>query len=123
MEKIILLLCFFIGLNQGWSQSSDLNQLLPKLSLEKNDSARFYLAFSGLTISETNPVQDMKNAEIILVHGQKTNDNVCKILGLGCLGYDYRAFGNTTKSLEYNLKAKKIAEKQRPRPGGRQPPL
>ena len=52
----------------------------------------------------------MKNAEIILVHGQKTNDKVCQVLGLACLGYDYRAFGNTARSLEYNLKSKVVAE-------------
>src|SRR4029079_13769787 len=30
-----------------------------------------------------------------------------------CLGYDYRAFGNTAKSLEYNLKAIAVADKSK----------
>jgi tetratricopeptide (TPR) repeat protein len=110
MKKIIFLLCFCAGLSNAYSQTPNLDTLLQKLSVEKNDSSRFYLAFSGLTISETNPVLDMQNAEIILVHGQKNNDKICQVLGLGCLGYDYRAFGNTAKSLEYNLKAKVVAE-------------
>jgi len=38
-----------------------MEEILPKLAQEKNDSARFYLGFSGLTISETNPVLDMHN--------------------------------------------------------------
>jgi tetratricopeptide (TPR) repeat protein len=110
MRKIFLLLYVCANLNNGYSQSPNLDELLQKITLEKNDSVRFYLAASALTISETNPVLDMKNAEVILVHGLKINDKVCQVLGLGCLGYDYRAFGNTARSLEYNLKAKIAAE-------------
>ena len=110
MKKVIYLFCFCLILLGYKAQTQNLNELLRQISLEKNDSARFYLAFSGLTVSETNPVLDMKNAEIILVHGQKTNDKVCQVLGLACLGYDYRAFGNTARSLEYNIKAKVVAE-------------
>lgn len=107
---MFLLLCFCAFLHSVSAQSPDINALLQKITLEKSDSVRFYLAASALTISETNPVLDMKNAEVILVHGQKIKDKVCQVLGLGCLGYDYRAFGNTARSLEYNLKAKLVAE-------------
>jgi len=110
MKKILYLVCLCLSLNNIYAQKPDLSKLLQKISLEKNDSIRFYLAFSGLTVSETNPVLDMENAEIILVHGQKTNDRICQVLGLACLGYDYRAFGNTARSLRYNLKAKVAAE-------------
>jgi len=110
MKKLFSLLCFCIGWHTAQAQMPDLDTLLQQIGLEKNDSARFYLAFSGLTVSEINPVLDMHNAEIILVHGQKNNDKVCEVLGLACLGYDYRAFGNTAKSLEYNLKSKVVAE-------------
>jgi len=50
------------------AQKPDLYGLLRKISAEKNDNIRFYLAFSGLTVSETKPVPDMENAEIILLH-------------------------------------------------------
>ena len=92
------------------AQTPNMKQLLAKISATKNDSLRFYLAFSALTVSETDPVEDMDNAEIIVLQGQKTKDPVCLVMGYGCLGYDYRAFGNTAKSLEYDLKANKIAE-------------
>ena len=39
----------------------NIDSLLPKIAAEKNDSARYYLAMSALTISETNPVEDMHN--------------------------------------------------------------
>ncbi len=76
-----------------------MEDLLPKIAAEKNDSARFYLAFSGLTTSETNPVDDMHNADVLLTYGQKSGDKVGQTLGLLCLGYDYRVFGNTAKAL------------------------
>lgn len=110
MKKIISLLCLIAGLCNSYSQTPKLDTLFKKLSAEKNDSARFYLAFSALTESETNPVDDMGMAEIMLVYGKKNNDKVCQVLGLACLGYDYRAFGSTAKSLEYTLKANAVAE-------------
>ena len=89
----------------------NLDSLLPKIKAEKNDSARYYLAMRALTISETNPVEDMHNSEIILLHGQKNNDLVCQVLGYCCLCYDYIAFGNKVKSLEFGIKANQTAEK------------
>lgn len=114
MKKLsakILLIIFFSALSYtSFAQLPNLDSLLKVISKEKSDSAKFYLAFSGLTESETNPVDDMANAEVFLVYGQKNNDKVCEVMGLACLGYDYRAFGNTAKSVEYNLKAKQVAE-------------
>jgi len=122
VKNILFLLaaCFFTS--KAFAQSAridfsqpppNLDTLFPKIAAEKNDSARYYLAMSALTISETNPVQDMINSEKILVYGQKNNDPVCQLLGLACLGYDYREFGNHVKSLEYNIQANKVAEKSK----------
>src|ERR1044071_7985528 len=122
MKKILLFAICLICAKLNFSQSAridyfqtppDLDTLFPKILAEKNDSARYYLAMSALTISETNPVQDMLNSEKILVFGQKHNDPVCQLLGLACLGYDYREFGNQVKSLEYNLRANKVAEESK----------
>lgn len=95
----------------GTLHAQRMEDLLPKIAVEKNDRTRFYLAFSGLTTSETNPVLDMHNADVLLVHGQKTGDKVSQVLGLLCLGYDYREFGSTVKALDYNLKGMAVAEK------------
>ena len=92
------------------THAQTMEEILPKLDQEKSDSARFYLAFSGLTISETNPVLDMHNADVLLVHGQRTGDKVSQVLGLLCLGYDYREFGSTAKALGYNIKGVAMAE-------------
>jgi len=91
-------------------EAQRMEDILPTLTAEKSDSARFYLAFSGLTTSDTNPVLDMHNADVLLVHGQMTGDKVSQVLGLLCLGYDYRVFGSTAKALEYNIKGVAVAE-------------
>jgi tetratricopeptide (TPR) repeat protein len=94
-------------------KAPNIDSLLPKIAAEKNDSARYYLAMSALTISETNPVEDMHNSEAILLYGQKNNDLVCQLLGYACLCYDYIAFGNQVKSLEYGILANQVAEKSK----------
>jgi tetratricopeptide (TPR) repeat protein len=121
MKKVIIVCLYFLiswtnsfgqGAKIDFSQKPpNLDSLLPKIAAEKNDSARYYLALSALTISETNPVEDMHNSEIILLHGQKNNDLVCQLLGYACLCYDYIAFGNKVKSLEFGIKANQVAEK------------
>lgn len=123
MKRLIILTLFIAALvldSTAQSAKVDFSQkppnidsLLPKILAEKNDSARYYLAMSALTISETNPVEDMHNSEIILRHGQKYNDLVCQVLGYCCLCYDYIAFGNKIKSLEYGIKANQTAEKSK----------
>ena len=111
MKRFSILFLFPFALSFScFSQSINLDSLLKIIATEKNDSIRFYLAFSGLTESETNPVDDMGKADTIYVFGQKHNDKICQVMGLACLGYDYRAFGNTAKSLEYNLKSVVVAE-------------
>ena len=123
MNRICLfLLLLVLSVNNLQAQSAkvdfsqkppNIDSLLPKIKAEKNDSARYYLAMSALTISETNPVEDMHNSEVILLHGQKNNDLVCQLLGYACLCYDYIAFGNQVKSLEYGIKANQVAEQSK----------
>jgi len=107
---LICFVSFFSMMLSGVGSAQTIEELLPKIAAEKNDSARFYLAFSMLTVSETNPVLDMHNADVLLVHGQMTGDKVAQTLGLLCLGYDYRVFGSTAKALEYNIKGVAVAE-------------
>ena len=120
MYKLFISSLLLLVVNFSFAQSAkvdfsqkppNIDSLLPKIAAEKNDSARYYLAMSALTISETNPVEDMHNSEIILLHGQKNNDLVCQLLGYSCLCYDYIAFGNKVKSLEFGIKANQVAEK------------
>ncbi len=110
MRNITSFFLYVLLLHAVPVHAQTMEEILPQLDKEKSDSARFYLGFSGLTISETNPVLDMRNADVLLVHGQMTGDKVSQTLGLLCLGYDYREFGSTAKALEYNIKGVAVAE-------------
>ena len=118
LSIFMLILSIHFGIAQSakfdFSQKPpNIDSLLIKIAAEKNDSARYYLAMSGLTISETNPVEDMHNSEAIFLYGQKNNDLVCQLLGYACLCYDYIAFGNKLKSLQYGILANQVAEKSK----------
>lgn len=121
MKTAISILSFLLlTINMVYSQGPNvdfskkppsLDSLFPKIAAEKNDSARYYLTMTALTISETNPVEDMHNSEKILLYGQKNNDLICQGLGYSCLCYDYIAFGDKVKSLKYGILANQVAEK------------
>ncbi|MFM2392024.1 MAG: hypothetical protein RLZZ546_1, partial [Bacteroidota bacterium] len=67
MHKVIRILCLVvISFNMAFAQGPNvdfskkppsLDSLFPKIAAEKNDSARYYLTMTALTISETNPVE------------------------------------------------------------------
>ena len=66
MNTFIRILCLvIISINMAFSQGPNvdfskkppsLDSLFPKIAAEKNDSARYYLTMTALTISETNPM-------------------------------------------------------------------
>ena len=94
-----------------FAQAANIDEMLPKIAAEKNDSARAVMIWNCLGTSETDPVYDMHLAEKLLVQAQDNNDRLAEIFALSCLGYDYRAFGDNTKSIRYNLQAFALAEK------------
>ena len=59
--------------------------------------------------SEIDPMLDMQNCRKILLYAQKNNDKISEAMALSQIGYDYRALGNNSKSLVYNLKATALA--------------
>lgn len=108
--KRIVFLCFLQFSVAAFAQDQSLDSLLERISSERNENKRIDLinAFLGST-SEIDPVLDMQNAQKILIKAQQMNDQIAEVMALTEIGYDYRAFGNTQKSLEINLKATRIA--------------
>jgi tetratricopeptide (TPR) repeat protein len=85
--------------------------MLQKIAAEKDDNTRIDLIndlFSGTL--DSDPVLDMQNAQKLLLQSQKNKDKIAEIMALTSMGYDYRSFGNTSKSLEYDLKANALAQ-------------
>ncbi len=112
MKKIILLIYFIVSLQTTFSQSNNIDTTLQTIIAEKDDYKRIdmMIHFFGMT-SEIDPVLDMQNAQKLLSLAKKNKDKITEAFALSEIGYDYRAFGNTAKSLEYNLKADLLAKK------------
>jgi hypothetical protein len=110
MKIILLLISFLLYLQTALSQVPDTAKMFPKIASEQNDSIRARLIWYCLGTSETDPVLDMQIAEKLLVQARKTKDKIGEVFALACLGYDYRAFGDNTKSWKYNLRAISVAE-------------
>ena len=111
MKIIIILFSYLFSINAAFSQSGNIDTMLKKIALEKNDNSRIDLIndlFSSTT--ESNPVLDMQNAQKLLFQSQRNKDKIAESMALSEIGYNYRSFGNNPKSLEYNLKAKAIAQ-------------
>jgi len=52
----------------------------------------------------------MQNAQKLLLLSQKNKDRIAEAMALTEIGYSYRSFGNTPKSVKYNLKALALAQ-------------
>ena len=106
----MFLLGFLLCVQVAFSQNADVDALFKKIATEKNENNRIdiIIYFLGNT-SEVDPVLDMQNCQTILLQSQKNKDKITEAMALSNIAYDYRAFGNTAKSLEYNLKATALA--------------
>ena len=111
MRKLIILFSFLVTVNPVFSQSESIDSMLQKISAEKDDNTRIDLIVESFSNTvESNPVLDMQNAQKLLLHSQKNKDKIAEAMALSNIGYDYRSFGNTPKSVEYNLKATALAQ-------------
>ena len=104
-------MCVLLSINVSFPQSENIDTMLKKITSEKDDNTRIDLinTLSSSTL-DSDPVLDMQNAQKLLLLSQKNKDRIAEAMALTEIGYNYRSFGNTPKSLEYNLKAKAIAE-------------
>jgi len=112
MKKVIILFSLLLSINAAFSQGENFDTMLKKIAEEKDDNTRIDLInhFFSST-ADSDPVLDMQNAQNLLLQSQKSKDKITEAMALTEIGYDYRSFGNTSKSLEYNLKATELARK------------
>jgi hypothetical protein len=111
MKKILILFSFILCIQHVFSQREQVDSLLQRITSEKYDNARIELCNTYFsTTAESNPGMDMQNARKLLQLAEENSDKIGEAMALARIGYDYRSFGSTTKSLEYNLKAAATAE-------------
>jgi tetratricopeptide (TPR) repeat protein len=108
MKKIITLFCLVVSVLNAFAQ--DIDSLLSKIAIEKNDNLRVEMLFSFFSKpAETDPVLALKNVQKLLIYSQEKKDRISEAYAIASIGYNYRGLGNTEKSLEYGLKADAIA--------------
>ena len=111
MKKTIILMSILLSINVSFSQSENIDSKLKNIVIEKDDNTRIDLINDFfMNTYDSNPVLDMQNAQKLLLQSQKNKDRIAEAMALIEIGYDYRSFGNTQISLEYNLKAKALAQ-------------
>src|SRR5262245_32191214 len=110
MKRTIIFFFFFTAMLTSFSQGA-IDAMLPKIAAEKDDNKRIDIINNFFSnTAESDPLLDLKNGQKLLLYEQQHGDKIGEALALGFIGYDYRAFGNNSKSLEYDLKAEKIAD-------------
>jgi hypothetical protein len=70
MKKILTLLCFIASMQTAFAQ--DIDSLLAKIAVEKNDNIRVEMLFNFFSKpAETDPVLALKNVQKLLIYSQE----------------------------------------------------
>lgn len=112
MKRKICLICFYIIVQNPFAQIDSVDATLRNMMSEKNDTLRIgnlYRYFGS--IQEKDALENLEMAQHLLLLAEEKKDDYVKAYALCQLGYQSMTVGNNTKSLEYNLKALKIAER------------
>jgi len=111
MKKIIILFGFLLSIITAFSQSENIDIMLQKIAVEKDDNIRIDLIRDfTLGTLDSYPILNMQNNKKLLLQSKKNKDKIAEAMALTFIGYDYRLFGNTSKSFEYSLKASALAQ-------------
>lgn len=110
-KKIITLFCFIASMQSDFAQTNSVDIKLQTILTEKNDDIRIENIYDYfLSIQELDVELNLKAASTLLNLAQKRNDNIAEVLAISQISYQSYTTGNTKKSLEYSLKALKMAE-------------
>ena len=112
MKKIITLFCFVVSMQTVFAQGANVDSILQKVAVEKDENKRFDLFISMVgTEINNDPKWCIETGLKILNQAQRENDNIGQALAYSFLGQGYRLLGNPIKALDYHHKAIAIAEK------------
>ena len=112
MKKLITLFCFIASMQTVFAQKTNVDSILQKVAIEKDDNKKFDL-FISLVGTEINnePKWCIETGLKILNQAQRENDKIGLTLAYSFLGQGYRLLGNSIKALDYHHKAIAVAEK------------
>jgi tetratricopeptide (TPR) repeat protein len=111
-KKTITLFCFIASMQIAFAQKTNVDSILQKVALERNEDKKFDL-FISLVGAEINndPEWCIKTGLKIQNQAKNENSNIEMTVAYSFLGQGYRLLGNSIKALEYHHKAIATAEK------------
>ena len=112
MKKIITLFCFVASMQNVFAQKTNVDSILQKVAVERNEDKKFDLLISmvGAEINN-NPKWCIETGLKILNQSKSENSNIEMTVAYSFLGQGYRLLGNSIKALDYHHKAFATAEK------------
>ena len=112
MKKIITLFCFIASMQMAFAQKTNVDSILQKVAVERNEDKKFDLLISLIgTEINNNPEWCIQTGLKILNQSKSDNKNIEMTVAYSFLGQGYRLLGNSIKALDYDHKAIATAEK------------
>ena len=112
MKKIITLFCFIASLQIAVAQKPNVDSILQKVAVEKEEDKKVDLLVSLVSTEINNsPEWCIETGLKILNQSKGENKHIEMAVAYSFLGQGYRLLGNNIKALEYHHKAVATAEK------------
>ena len=112
MKIIIILLCFAANMQMVIAQKLNVDSILRKMSVEKDDDKKVDLAVSlFLTGLDRDPYLTIQTGQALLKQGVENNDQIKEASAYCILGTGLRVSGNPIRGLQMQQKGLVLAEK------------
>ncbi|HPH86429.1 MAG TPA: tetratricopeptide repeat protein [Ferruginibacter sp.] len=112
MKKLVTLFCFIVSLQTAIAQKPNVDSILQKVAVEKDEDKKVDLLVS-LVSAETNnnPEFTIETGLKLINQSKGKNKDIEIAVAYSFLGQGYRLLGNNIKALDYHHKAIASAEK------------
>jgi len=112
MKKIITFFCFITSMQTAFSQKPNVDSILQKVAVEKDEDKKVDLLVSLVNVEiNNNPEWAIETGLKLLNQSKSGNKNIEMAVAYSFLGQGYRLLGNNIKALDYHHKAIASAEK------------
>ncbi len=112
MKRILILFCFIVSMLTGFAQKPNVDSILLKIAVEKDEDKKVDLLVSMVSTEINNdPEWGIETGLKLLNQAKRGNNNIELSVAYSFLGQGYRLLGNNIKALDYHHKAIAAAEK------------
>ena len=111
MKKLIMLFCFIAGMQTAFAQTDSIDTKLQTILAEKNEETRMDRLYNYFyLIANIDPALTQTITKKLLTLSEKNQDKLAETYAISQLSIINYILGNKAKTLEFALKALKMAE-------------